>query len=322
MELLLSFVVAFIFVLSAATKLSSNGRQEFRSTLAELGISPSRLDAIGISVTIIELVTALMIVIPSTRQLGVIFGLVLLLTFSAVAMWSRFKGLHVKCSCFGNISNQELGFATIIRNALIAILSVLILLASHFSLPALSTVETLLSLSLVTNVAIGIGFVRLLSEHGAALRALEGRPSNSSKEMYAAVDEIPEVKLTDPNSMAPIRIRDIIKSYENGSLIVFVSHRCQPCLTLLERLEPLCAKLPKTVGVILIGKGVDEPALLIEAAGDLSRLTTLLDTDNVLGVKLGIAGTPVAVRVSRDGLILGSLVVGERKISDLIVGWS
>lgn len=71
-----------------------------------------------IAVISIEVVVAILLLVPRTVRLGAAAAGVLLIAFSAFALYYTY-GLHgeaLECGCFGNIIGSQLGVKTALRN--------------------------------------------------------------------------------------------------------------------------------------------------------------------------------------------------------------
>ena len=71
-----------------------------------------------IAVILIEIVIAVLLLVPRTVRIGAAAGGLLLIAFSAFAL-SYTYGLHgeaLECGCFGNIIGSQLGVKTALRN--------------------------------------------------------------------------------------------------------------------------------------------------------------------------------------------------------------
>lgn len=74
---------------------------------------PATIVVIGI-----EIVTALLLIVPRTVRIGALFAAVLLVGFAGYALYYVY-GLHgepLECGCFGGIIASQLGVKTALRN--------------------------------------------------------------------------------------------------------------------------------------------------------------------------------------------------------------
>jgi len=90
-----------------------------------------------IAVILIEVVVAILLLVPRTVRLGAAAAGVLLMAFSAFALYYTY-GLHgeaLECGCFGNIIGSQLGVKTALRNLGLLIPALLVLFGWRRSEP-------------------------------------------------------------------------------------------------------------------------------------------------------------------------------------------
>ncbi len=71
-----------------------------------------------VAVILVEIVVAILLVVPRTVRWGAAAAVLLLMAFSAFALYYTY-GLHgeaLECGCFGNIIGSQLGVKTALRN--------------------------------------------------------------------------------------------------------------------------------------------------------------------------------------------------------------
>ena len=115
------FGLAALFVFTAGAKLLI--LQTFAGNVAELLSSASFNYArwqwpVTIAVIAFELLAALLLVIPRTVRAGAVLSALLLIGFSAFALYYVYvlNGEPLECGCFGNIIGSQLGLKTALRN--------------------------------------------------------------------------------------------------------------------------------------------------------------------------------------------------------------
>lgn len=125
------FGLAALFLFTAGAKLWI--LKEFASKVAELLSSmqmnyerwqwPATISVIGV-----EIVIAILLIVPRTARLGAISAGLLLIGFSAFALYYVY-GLHgeaLECGCFGNIIGSQLGVKTALRNLALLVPAVIV----------------------------------------------------------------------------------------------------------------------------------------------------------------------------------------------------
>ena len=98
-----------------------------------------------IAVISIEIVVAILLIVPRTVRLGAAAAGLLLIGFSAFALYYTY-GLHgeaLECGCFGNIIGSQLGVKTALRNLGLLVPAVIVFFgASRTSQPQKGTEGT------------------------------------------------------------------------------------------------------------------------------------------------------------------------------------
>lgn len=123
--------LAALFLFAAGAKLTI--LKKFAGNIAELLSSMSiNYDRwrwpVTIAVIIAEIVTALLLVVPKTVRFGSICAAILLIGFSAFALYYVY-GLHgepLECNCFGGIIASQLGVTTALRNLVLLVPALLV----------------------------------------------------------------------------------------------------------------------------------------------------------------------------------------------------
>jgi hypothetical protein len=126
------FFLAALFLFTAGAKLAivKSFVENVGQLLSSSGINYERWSwPVTITVIAIEIVTALLLLIPRTIRLGAVLGGLLLIGFAGYALYYVY-GLHgdaLECGCFGGIIASQLGVSTALRNLALLIPVVLVL---------------------------------------------------------------------------------------------------------------------------------------------------------------------------------------------------
>src|SRR5436305_10769979 len=115
------FGLAALFLFPAGAKLAilNTFVTNVASLLSSASINYERWQwPATISVIAAEIIAALLLLIPRTVRLGAIFAALLLVGFSAFALYYVYvlHGEPLECGCFGNIIASQLGVKTALRN--------------------------------------------------------------------------------------------------------------------------------------------------------------------------------------------------------------
>jgi hypothetical protein len=120
------FGLAAMFLLAAGAKLYT--LRDFVGNMANLvdarWVWPVTLAVIGV-----EIVAALLLLVPRTARLGGILSAFLLVGFAAYALYYVYvlKGEPLECGCFGGLIASQLGVSTALRNLLLLVPAALVI---------------------------------------------------------------------------------------------------------------------------------------------------------------------------------------------------
>ena len=148
--------IAVIFIISALSKLFD--LKSFRATIEEIGIKRPLLALGTIIVPVLELIISVLLFWKDGLVIGLILLSVLLITFFGSTLRSFSMRKKIKCNCFGAITDESLGWSTIVKIPLIAILGIYLIL----DLPSKSIWEYPI-LDVIYSVFISISFLLLYS---------------------------------------------------------------------------------------------------------------------------------------------------------------
>jgi Methylamine utilisation protein MauE len=132
------FGLAALFLFAAGAKLTI--AQKFAGNVAEL-LSSMHLNyqlwqwPAAIAVISAEILAAVLLLIPKTARIGAAWTAILLIGFSAFALYYVYvlHGERLECNCFGGIIASQLGVTTALRNLLLLIPALIVLLGSRRS---------------------------------------------------------------------------------------------------------------------------------------------------------------------------------------------
>ena len=132
------FGLAALFLFAAGAKLYT--LHDFAANLSNL-VRESWVWPAAFAVVAVELVAAVLLIIPRTARLGALVSAVLLLGFAAYALYYVYV-LHcepLECGCFGRLIASQLGVSTALRNLALLIPCALVL----FGLPRMRRTNAL-----------------------------------------------------------------------------------------------------------------------------------------------------------------------------------
>ena len=114
------FGLAAMFLLAAGAKLYT--LREFAENLTNL-VERQWVWPVTFAVIAVELLAALLLLIPRTARAGALLSAALLLGFAAYALYYVYvlHGEPLECGCFGGLIASQLGVSTALRNLLLLI---------------------------------------------------------------------------------------------------------------------------------------------------------------------------------------------------------
>jgi uncharacterized membrane protein YphA (DoxX/SURF4 family) len=122
-------VLAAVFVRAGAAKVARPDRTA--ATFAALGVPAATVTARGVPA--LELLVAVALI--AAPRVGAVAALVLLLPFTAVLGRAVRAGLATPCNCFGAARADPVSWVDVVRNAMLATLAVVALLATEPVMP-------------------------------------------------------------------------------------------------------------------------------------------------------------------------------------------
>src|SRR5712664_4461891 len=120
------FALAALFLFTAGAKLTilNTFVTNVASLLSSASINYERWQwSATIAVIAAEIIAALLLLIPRTVRFGAILAALLLVGFSAFALYYVYvlHGEPLECGCFGNIIGSQLGVKTALRNLVLLV---------------------------------------------------------------------------------------------------------------------------------------------------------------------------------------------------------
>jgi hypothetical protein len=140
------FFLAALFLFTAGAKLTI--AKAFAENVGQL-LSASGFNAerwswpVTIAVIVMEVVIALLLLLPRTIRVGAAWAAVLLLGFAGYALYYVYvlHGEPLECGCFGGIIASQLGVSTALRNLALLIPAFFVWFGYRRSVPKLQTIN-------------------------------------------------------------------------------------------------------------------------------------------------------------------------------------
>ena len=176
-------LLAIVFVVAATTKFADLPGS--RQAMKEFGLPEALASPMGALLPLAELAVGFALLVPSLGWFGAIGALILLLGFIIGMLYNMVHGRAPDCHCFGQLHSEPVGWRSLIRNAVLAILALGVVAAGRTTatpeliarLGRLSTDERIGLIIAVALLAVTVGqdfaLVRLARSHRDLLMRLQ-----------------------------------------------------------------------------------------------------------------------------------------------------
>lgn len=315
----LQVLLAAVFATAGAAKLAD--RPGSQQSLVGFGVAPEFAPTLSIALPLAEIATAAALVLRPSARWGAVAALVLLLLFIAGISRALRHGTTPDCNCFGQLHSAPAGRGTLIRNAVLAVLAVV--LVGHGPGPALDAWIRARSAAELVAVALGVGVGglaafcwRLWSERGELRRDLEQlrRATAVLPPGLPVGTPAPDFELRDlsdqPVTLARMRARGL------PVLLTFVSPTCSGCELLFPDLARWERSLADRITIAVISRG--SPHDNRPAVDKYGLVNVMLDSDDEVMIGYRLTHSPTAVLVTASGEIGSEPAVSDPAISALI----
>lgn len=327
-------LLATVFVAAGIAKLVDPGGS--RKGAIDLG-APAWLAApIGILLPVTEIVVAALLVPDRSAWWGGVGALALLLAFLAVVGISLARGRKPTCRCFGQLHARPIGWPTLARNGVLALVALLIVRAgphdaglsvARWAAGASRTELAVLSVVLVT--LCGFAFqtwllLHLFRQHGRLLLrmdVIEGglgvvpeHPLPEEKQHGLPLGQPAPPFVLPSLRGAPVSLDNLRR--RGGALLIFVDPHCGACGALWPRIVTWQLRYGDTTGVAVLSRGSEEANRVKFKAAGVGNV--LLQKDEEVADAYRVYGTPAAVFVLPEGTIGSRVVIGTDGITELV----
>ncbi len=305
-------LLALVFAAAAITKLRDPSG--LAGTFRDFGV-PMRLARVGsVALPPVELILATGLMLVPTERVAAIGSGILLLTFIAGIVNALSQGRAPDCGCFGALKPAPVGRTTIVRNALLVLVSVFAAVSGPGPsvdqwVAARTPLQLLLSLMLLVGVVAAI-----IYWPSSTAVELDPAPVTTGSERVAIGQQAPPFTLRD--SAGEQRTLESLSDRGLPLVLVFGSSTCGGCVNLFPHLGRWRRVLSENLNLALIVTGDDEavrqishdhglPEVLADPAGDVFRA-------------YGLHASPSAVALTASGTVANGPAIGQDAIEDLI----
>lgn len=344
--LLARLVLAAVLGLAAATKLADPTGT--RRTLLNFGLPARLAPALALLLPLSELAVSLALLPVRTAWWGALGAFGLLGTFMLAISANLAQGRRPDCHCFGQLHSEPVGWPTLVRNAALAALAILLIWRGPERVGP-SAFGWLGELSTGEAVGVGIGFLallgigaltwfltQLLAQHGRLItqvEVLEARlahlPAHAPGSGTTNVarngtgtllglpigSPAPAFVLPDLDGR-PISLSGLLAPCR-AVLLLFVDPSCGPCTALLPEAARWQREHAAAFALAVVSRGSVKENRKKVAAGNAFE-HVLLQEKYALSERYSTVATPSAVLIRADGRVGSAVAGGAEAIKTLV----
>jgi hypothetical protein len=306
--------------LTVAAVSKALNRMESREAALRFGVPPVLATLAATVLPPIELALAVGLVVPSARRLAGLLTFLMLSVFTVRIAVSLRRGERPPCACFGRFSRGSINAKTLFRNGALLALAGATALGHPFHVRVTSqSVLVFLALAFMAMViAIGWLVVMISRQQASVLARLDALENQSGSRLpirmepptsFVVGKQAPRVAATSANGGSV----SLPSPGGRPECLLFLSVDCEPCHEILRhRLARWRAQYPHLEFVpIIIGELGAQP---------LPEGGVIIDPGRIM--ELQVAGTPAAVLVREDGIVMRSIAYGPPAIEELLMDTS
>jgi hypothetical protein len=323
--------LAAVFTLAAVAKLADRDRSE--EAVANLGVPDRLTPTVAFLLPLTELAVAALLVPAATAEVGAIGAVALLTVLSLVVALNLMAGNTPNCHCFGQLGAKKIGPGTLVRNACLAGLG-LVVVSTGPGLPAGAPVGWFaddLRGSEQAGVLVGLALVAVIAGLCWAVVGLlrqQGR-------LLLRLDEI-ELMVKDRSEYPGLEVGSVAPSFALASVVsgqtltleallapgrpvalIFVDPHCRPCRRMLPDVPRWTKEHADRLTIVVITAG--EAVAARRKAEEVGLGELLVQDQREVTEAYRTTATPSAVLVGPDQRIASPVVAGGDDIFKLLL---
>jgi thiol-disulfide isomerase/thioredoxin/uncharacterized membrane protein YphA (DoxX/SURF4 family) len=310
-------VLAAVFLAAGVGKLFDLAGS--RRAVQDFGIPERAAGIVGTLLPIAELITGVALIFKPTARWGALAALLLLAAFVAGIGMALARGEQPDCHCFGQIHSAPASRLTLVRNAALAALAVVIL--AYGSGPAVDTWVRARSAGVLVAIAAALAAIAAAAYAWTVRtrtkrleRDLEiARRDAAMRRGVALGWDAPDFTL--PNLDGEEVGLPALVARGKPVLLMFMSPSCGPCAALLPRVQQWQETLSERLTMIVVSMGTPEQNTHYAESG---LEDVLLQTGFEVAQLYGVSATPSAIFISREGKVASTVGETEFGIEPLL----
>lgn len=310
---LIRIALSAVFGAAGVTKLMD--QHGTREAVRNFGAPPSLAPTLSVVLPILELAVAAGLLFANTARLSALVALLLLLLFVAAIAVNLARGQTHDCHCFGQLYSRPLGWPTLVRNLVFAVMAGFVLWPGQTETSP-SIVKELAKLNIVqwfllVAVAVGVfgALFYLRRRHQRESQKAPTPPVGLAMESVA-----PDFELT-AYAGGSVSLKDLL-AHRKPLLLIFTNPTCGPCVVLFEEIKDWQQTHSEQLTIALISFGTIKENFVNVARNSLGQV--LLQREREVAKKYGAYVTPTAVVVNISGKIASPLAAGADEIRGLL----
>ena len=332
-------LLAAVFAAAGVAKLADVTGS--RRTLTGFGLPIGLAVPLGVVLPVLELIVAGALIPTTTALYGAAGALTLLVAFTGGITVSLLRGLRPECHCFGQLHSEPVGWRVLARNAVLAALALLVVVAGRDDpgpgvlawLAPLSAGERLIALGGALGLALMAGQVALLLRivrqnerllSSPVIRSGEPATPDPAGSHAARHDRLPALlpvgspapEFALPSMDGPTVTLGTLLAAGKSIVLVFSDPNCAPCGALMPRIAAWRREHGHALEFAIVSRGT--------VAANRARVQehglphVLLQRDREVALAYGMPGTPSALLVNHDGTIGSGPVSGDVDIGKFV----
>lgn len=321
-------MLASVFVVAGWAKLSD--RPSSQRAVEAFGLPLGLARPVGILLPLAELAVAGALLVSSWARAGAAGALALLALFVVGISLNLARGRRPDCNCFGQVHSAPIGASTLVRNIVLAAVAVVVIVEGpgNFVSSWISRADATAWVAAAGALAIAVlawFALNLTTQQGKLLERIDVLEDALGIAGPGSHPVAPPAGLP-VGSPAPgfalssvdggiVALEDLLVG-DHPALLLFTTADCRPCTALLPDVATWQTQYAGQLTITVIGGG-DADANRAKAR-DNGIVGMLLQDDDEVGQAYGYLGTPGAVVVSANGVVISPVVAGDAAVRALV----
>jgi hypothetical protein len=295
-----------------------------RRAVRAFGVADRHAAAVAVLLAGAELAVAGGLLVNAAAWWAAAGAIALLALFSGAIVRVLRRGETPDCRCFGRLHSAPVGRATLVRNALLAVVAAVILVRAPGAPAPLSWTAVAIASAVALALLVGWLVVELLRRNGrllARIDELEDALTAAGLEIPGAFAPVAQVGAPAPSfALADLDGRRVtsgdLLAPGRSLILLFASPSCRPCRVALRRVAARDAVGGSPPAVAVIGEGT--AAAWRALPPEVRPADVLLQDGREVADLFGADLTPAAVVIAADGTLAGPPALGAAAVCALL----